>query len=150
MYPKFCEIVCDRVSCTVKLSYHRKKVGLYECPCFDTCSPHRTLYYNAGFLKLCYAYHQWYASHWLVVHRHWKKSKDKAIKDQTHTHTHTHTPHAQTMSSFRRNIFLFDTNSDSYFPYSCSTKKRWRYFCQHCVTVHKIIIGCIFGVLNYI
>jgi hypothetical protein len=38
----------------------------------------------------------------------------------------------------------------SYFPYSSSTKKQWKYCWQHCVTVRKIIVGGALNVLNHI
>jgi hypothetical protein len=41
------------------------------------------------------------------------------------------------MSSCRQNIVLFDEKGDSYLAYSSSTKKRWKYCWQHCVTYIK-------------
>jgi hypothetical protein len=39
------------------------------------------LQFRAGFLKLWYAYHQWYTRHCSVIHGHSKKeSKDKKLK----------------------------------------------------------------------
>jgi hypothetical protein len=65
---------------------------------------------------------------------------------------HTHTPHAhaQTMSSCRKSIVLFDEKVDNDFPYSSSTKKPWEYCWQNCVTVHKLIIGGTLNMLNHI
>jgi hypothetical protein len=75
-----------------------------------------------------------------------KKKNQRKNKNKTQTHTHTHT---HTHSSCRQNIALFGEKGDNYFAYSSSTKKRWKYSWQHCVTVHKIIIGGIFNALNY-
>jgi hypothetical protein len=54
------------------------------------------------------------------------------------------------MSSCRKNIALFDEKGDSYFPYSSSTKKWWKFCWQHCVKAHKTIIGSALDVLNHI
>jgi hypothetical protein len=61
----------------------------------------------------------------------------------------THTAHvqAQMMSSCHQNNVVFDKNGDNYIPYSSSTKK-WKYCWQHCVTIHKIIIGRTWNVLK--
>jgi hypothetical protein len=70
---------------------------------------------------------------------HGRSKKNKMIKNKNKIHTPY--AYAQTMHSCRQNITLFDEKGDNYFPYSSSTKKRWKYYWQHCVTVHKIIIG---------
>jgi hypothetical protein len=74
--------------------------------------------------------------------------KNERIKNKTQTHMPHE--HAQKLSSCRKNIVLFHETGDNYFPYSSSTKKRWKYFWQHCVNVHKTVIGGALTGLNYI
>jgi hypothetical protein len=52
------------------------------------------------------------------------------------------------MNSYRKNIVIFDEKSENNFPYSSSTKKRWKSCWQQCVAVHKIIIGGALNALN--